>query len=336
MRARTLAVAAILLVAAAARAADRTPPSPTLGLPDVPVPTENPQSAEKIALGQQLFWDGRLSKSGKTSCFTCHQPTKGWADGQKLSRRDDGTMNTRHTPTLLNVAFAPTYYWDGRAPTLEKNVAAAWRGQMGLKDDAGATEIAGRIREIAGYAEQFRKVFNEAPTPDNIAKALASYLRTLLSGNSRYDRFEAGDAKAYTPAQARGAELFKTKAKCSLCHAGAMLTAYEFKNIGVGMDRPEPDPGRGKIDPSNPAMKGAFRVPTMRNVAKHPPYMHDGSLPTLDAVVAHFAKPPDSPQLDEKIRGGVQLTPAEKRDLIAFIKALDGSEPDGKKPQLPK
>ena len=129
----------------------------------------------------------------------------------------------------------------------------------------------------------------------------------------------------------------KSKAKCGLCHAGALLTAYEFKNIGIGMDKPEPDPGRGKVDAANPAMKGAFRVPTLRNVAKHPPYMHDGSLATLDAVVDYFAKPVDSPTLDEKIKGGVQLTAAEKKDLIEFIKALNGAEPAAaaKKPKLP-
>jgi cytochrome c peroxidase len=334
---RIATVAVTLCSAAAARAwADGERPSPTLGLPEVPVPAENPQTVEKIALGRQLFWDGRLSKSGKTSCFTCHQPKKGWADGQKLSRKDDGTMNTRHTPTLLNVAYATTFYWDGRSPTLEKQIGAAWRANMGLADAADAAEVAGKLRQIAGYQGQFQKVFGEGATPDNIAKALASYVRTLVSGNSRYDRFEAGDAQAYTAAQSRGAELFKTTAKCSLCHAGALHTAYEFKNIGIGMNRPDPDPGRGKVDPSNPRMQGAFRVPTLRNVAQHPPYMHDGSLPTLAAVVDYFASPHEHPQLDEKVRGGVQLTRAQKRDLVAFLEALDGAEPDGKKPKLPQ
>lgn len=313
-------------------------PSPVLGLPELLAPAENTQTPEKIALGHQLFWDGRLSKSGKTSCFTCHQPSMGWADGEKLSKKDDGTMNSRHTPTLLNAAFATKYYWDGRASTLEKQIGAAWRGQMGLKDDAGAAEIAEKLAEIPGYATSFQKVFNEGPSADNIAKALAAYVRTIVSGNSRNDRFEAGDAKALNAAQKRGAELFKTKAKCSLCHAGAMLTAYEFKNIGIGMDKPDPDLGRGKIEPDNPALKGAFRVPTLRNVSKHPPYTHDGSVRTLDDMVDYFAKPHDNPALDERIKGGVSLTAAEKKDLLAFINALDGTEPviAAKKPKLPK
>ncbi len=310
-------------------------PSPTLGLPDMQVPADNAQTPEKIELGHQLFWDPRLSKSGKMSCQTCHLPGKGWADGQKLSKKDDGSMNVRHTPTLLNAAFATSFYWDGRAPTLEKQIAAAWRGQMGPKDDAGAGEIAKKLAEVKGYKEQFTKVFNEDPSPDNVAKALAAYVRTLVSGNSKWDRHEAGDAKALSAGQKRGMELFRNKAKCGLCHAGASLTAYEFKNVGIGMDKPEPDPGRGKVEAANPAMKGAFRVPTMRNVTKHPPYMHDGSLATLKDVVAYFAKPNDNPTLDEKVKGGVELTAAETKDLLDYIKALDGSEPDGKKPKLP-
>src|SRR5262249_39103416 len=147
------------------------------------------------------------------------------------------------------------------------------------------------------------------------------------SGDSRLDRFEAGDAKALTVAEKRGLELFRGKAKCSLCHAGAPLSAYEFKNIGIGMDKTEPDLGRGKIEPNNPALKGAFPVPTPPRGARPPPYMHDGSLSTLDAVVEYFAKPVESPTLDEKIKGGVQLSAAEKKDLIELLKALDGSEP---------
>lgn len=311
-------------------------PNPTLGLPELTIPADNQQTPEKIALGRQLFWDGRLSRSGKTSCFTCHQPKKGWADGQALSKKDDGTMNTRHTPTMLNVAYATSFYWDGRAPTLEKQIAAAWRSQMGLKDDAGAAEIAQRLTGIKGYKDQFQTVFSQDPSPDNIVKALASYVRTLVSGNAPLDRFEAGDTRALTAAQKRGSELFKNKGKCSLCHAGALLTAYEFRNIGIGMEAPQPDIGRGKVEPNNPALKGAFRVPTLRNVAKHPPYMHNGQLANLDDVVLYFEKPTDNPQLDERLKGGVPLSAAERKDLVAFLKALNGSEPDGRAPKLPK
>jgi cytochrome c peroxidase len=338
MRTAALAFFCVSLAGAAAHAAGKA--NPTLGLPEVPVPADNPQTPEKIALGHQLFYDARLSKTGKTACVTCHPAQKGWADGEKLSKKDDGTMNTRHTPTLLNAAFGTSFYWDGRAPTLEKQIAAAWRSQMqtGPKDDAGAGEAAKKIGEVKGYKDQFQKVFGADPTPDNIAQALAAFVRTIVSGDSKLDRFEAGDQKALSAAQKRGLELFRGKAKCSLCHAGALLTAYEFKNIGIGMDKPEPDVGRGKVEATNPAVKGAFRVPTLRNVAKHPPYAHDGSLASLEAVVDYFAKPVDNPTLDEKIKGGVQLEPAEKKDLVELLKALNGSEPAeaAKKPKLPK
>lgn len=320
-----------LSFAGTAHAAETLP----AGLPEIPVPADNAQSPEKIALGKQLFYDTRLSKSGKTSCNTCHLPNKGWADGEKLSKKDDGSMNVRHTPTLLNVAYNTTYYWDGRAPTLEKQIAAAWRGQMGPKDDAGAGEIAKKLGEVKGYADAFQKVFKDAPSPDNIVKALASYTRTLVSGGSKLDKFEAGNDKALSAAEKRGLDLFRGKAKCSLCHAGALLTAWEFKNIGIGMTAPTPDPGRGKLDTTNPAMTGAFKVPSLRSVSKSAPYMHDGSLATLDAVLDYFAKPNENPHLDEKVKGGMPLSPAEKKDLIAFLKALDGTMPDAKKPKLP-
>jgi cytochrome c peroxidase len=321
--------------ALSARGAQAQDPLPQ-GLSELPVPADNPQTKEKVALGKQLFWDTRLSRSGKMSCQTCHQPGKGWADGQKLSKKDDGTMNVRHTPTMLNVAFNTTFYWDGRSPTLERTAAAAWRGQMGVKDDAGAVEIATKLAAVKGYAEQFQAVFSQEPNPDNVAKAMAAYIRTLLSAGNKLDRFEAGDATALNAAEKRGLELFRNKAKCSLCHAGALLTAWEFKNVGVGWDAPTPDPGRGKIDTANPAMVGAFKVPSLRSVSKHPPYMHDGSFPTLAAVVDHFTKLPADPKIDEKIRGGTPLTPAEKKDLLTFLKALDGKMPDAKAPRLPK
>jgi cytochrome c peroxidase len=316
-------------------AAKKAKENPTLGLPELTPPADNPQTPEKIALGRQLFWDARLSKSGKMSCHTCHLPEKGLADGQKLSTKDDGKVNTRHTPTLYNVGYQPHFYWDGRAATLEKQIAAAWKGQMGLGDDATAAEIAKKVGEIPGYKEQFTKVFTADATPDTVVKALAAYVRTLNSGNSAYDRAEAGDAKAYTDAQKRGFELYKGKAKCSLCHAGFALTAWEFKNIGIGMDKPTPDPGRGKVDAKDPKMVGAFKVPSLRNVAKSGPYMHDGRFDTLEQVVDYFAKPIENPTLDEKIKGGVQLTPDEKKDLIAWLQALTGSEPDPTAPKLP-
>jgi cytochrome c peroxidase len=307
-----------------------------LGLPELVTPEDNPQTPEKIALGKQLFYDARLSQSGKTACLTCHLPHKGWADGQAFSKKDDGTMNTRHTPTLLNVAWNTSNYWDGRAPTLEKTALAAWKNQMGVKDDAGAAEAAGRIAAVKGYAEPFQKVFGAAPTPDNIVKALASFMRTLVSGNSKLDRFEAGNLKALSAAEKRGLELFRNKAKCSLCHAGALLTAWEFKNIGIGMDKPRPDPGRAKVEPGNPMLVGAFKVPSLRSVSRSAPYMHDGGFTGLPGVVDYFAKPIDNPALDERIKGGVQLSPAEKKDLLAFLKALDGTMPDARKPKLPK
>lgn len=308
----------------------------SLGLEPVPVPADNPQTADKVSLGRQLFWDTRLSKSGKTACLSCHLPNKGWTDGLPLSKKDDGTMNTRHTPTMLNAAYSTTFYWDGRSPTLEKQIAAAWRGQMGVKDDAGAADVAKLIGGVAGYKDQFQKVFSEDPTPDNIVKALAAFVRTLVTGGSAYDRFEAGDKKALSAAAQRGLDLFRGEARCSLCHAGALLTGWEFRNIGIGMDQPTPDPGRAKVEPGKPELVGAFKVPSLREVTRSGPYMHDGRFAKLEQVIDYFAKPIENPALDPRLKGGIPLTPAQKKDLLAFLKALEGKLPDGRKPKLPK
>jgi cytochrome c peroxidase len=306
------------------------PPPPPQGLFEPPpAPADNAYSPEKVALGKQLFFDKRLSKDGSASCETCHLHEKSWTDGLALSTKVGGAVNTRHTPTLYNVAYLTTFYWDGRAPTLEAQIAAAWKGQMGADPAAIATALAA----VPGYAESFKKVFGEAPTGDNIPKALAAYLRTLLAGASAWDRYEAGDRAAVSEDAVAGYKLFTQKGQCVLCHMPPVYTDSLFHNIGLEAGKAEPDLGRGKIT-SNPRENGAFKTPTLRGVAKSAPYFHDGSAKTLEEAVRYMASggKPD-PNLDARLRP-TGLTDAEIKQLVAFLEALSPSD-TLEKPTLP-
>src|SRR5262249_34756878 len=221
-------------------------PKPDVGpLGEMAVPADNPMTPEKVELGKKLFFDTRLSKTGKMACVTCHLPEKGWADGEVLSTKFDGSMNTRHTPTLYNVGYYKQWYWDGRAATLEGQVTAAWRGQMGGDPDAVAMTLNG----IDAYKNDFQKAFNGPATADNIAKALATFVRTIKSENSPWDKYQNGDKSAVSEDVAKGFNVFSDsdKANCTLCHLPPLLTDTLFHNVGIGFDKPMPDLGRGKI-----------------------------------------------------------------------------------------
>src|SRR5215831_17883534 len=220
------------------------PPKPDIGpLGEMAIRADNPITPEKVELGKKLFFDTRLSKTGKMACETCHLPDKGWADGQTLSTRFDGTMNTRHTPTLYNVGYYKQWYWDGRAPTLEGQVTAAWRGQMGGDPDAVAMTLNG----IDAYKADFQKAFNGPATGDNIAKAIATFARTIKSENSPWDKSQQGDKTAISDDAAKGFVVFSDsdKANCTLCHLPPLFTDTLFHNVGIGFDKPMPDLGRG-------------------------------------------------------------------------------------------
>jgi cytochrome c peroxidase len=335
LRTRTLVFPLLLCLALSctgrsgeARPADAY--EPPLGLPEIKVPEDNPMTPEKIGLGKQLFFDRRLSKDGTASCETCHVHEKGWTDGLPLSKKVGGAMNTRHTPTLYNVAYLSLWYWDGRAATLEKQIEAAWKAQMG----ADPAEIAKRIAGVKGYAERFRAVFGSDPTPETIVKALATFVRTLNSGNSPWDRYERGDEKAVSPDAVKGYEVFTQKAQCSLCHAPPTYFDTLFHNVGIGMDRENPDLGRGAIT-KDPKDAGAFKTPGLRSVTKSAPYFHDGSVTTLEEAVRIMLRGgfPNA-NLDPKLKPH-KITDEEFRQLMAFLEALESDE-SFERPTLPE
>jgi cytochrome c peroxidase len=281
------------------------------------VPADNPLSAAKAELGKTLFFDTRLSSDGMMSCQTCHQHAMGWTDGLPFSTKVGGAVNTRNSPTLYNVGYQSLYYWDGRAESMEANVGAAWKGHMGGEDQDAVAQTLG---EIPGYATMFQEAFSEAPTGENIVKALTTFVRTLRSGDSAWDRGEASaDAKA-------GYDLFmdQEKAGCAQCHTLPLFTDMAFHNVGVGMG--SGDLGRGKdgLDPTKP---GAFKTPTLRSVTKTGPYFHDASVATLDEAVRFMVAGggADNPNRDELLKPA-DLTEEEILQLIAFIESLESTE----------
>lgn len=280
------------------------------------IPVDNPMTPEKAHLGKMLFFDKRLSKDGSMSCQTCHVHEKAWTDGIQFSTKVDGSKNTRNSPSLYNVGYQPYYYWDGRAPTMEKNVEAAWKGHMGGDPEAMAKTLAG----VPGYVAAFEAAFKSAPTGANIVAALTTFVRTLRSGDSPLDRGELSEAAK------RGQTVFMSR--CAACHTPPLYTDMLFHNIGVGDPK---DVGRLKVTPTDVASTGAFKTPSLRGAARSAPYFHDGSVPTLKEAVTIMANAGvDNEHLDPILKAFKASLPAptaqEIDDLVEFVKALDSSE----------
>jgi cytochrome c peroxidase len=301
------------------------------GLQDLPIvtPPDNALTAGRIALGKQLFFDPRLSRTKKMSCETCHVPEKGWTDGLALSPRFDGSMNTRHSPTLYGAAFYPDLYWDGRAKGLETQIMAAWRAQMGADPDA----IAKELEALPRYSEAFQKEYEGPPTGDRVVKALASFVRTIHAGDTPWDRAPQDAAAASKTAIGRGFQVFSTSG-CVLCHAPALFSDAQFHNIGIGADKVPPDMGRGKIlsdaaaknnqpvTPDIERLMGAFKTPSLRGVALSGPYFHDGSAKTLEEAVDLMLKGGIDNKSKDVLLKPQALTAEQRKDLMAFLTAL--------------
>jgi cytochrome c peroxidase len=279
------------------------------------IPEDNPLTPEKIALGKQLFWDKRWSRNGTDACVSCHDPNHGWADPRQFSSRFDGKPTPRHSPPLINRLFSDRQQWAGTRESLEDQAFKA--------SDQIPELLVSNLGAIPAYQEQFRRVFGTDVNAEGVAKAIAAYERTILSGNSVYDRFSAGDSGALSPAAQRGLVVFEGNARCVRCHAGFNFTDESFHNLGVGMNRENPDLGRHTVT-KNETDKGAFKTPTLRDVAVRPPYMHDGSLASLEDVVAFYNQDGlQNPWLSKEIQP-FNLTVEEQVDLVAFLTALTG------------
>lgn len=294
----------------------------------VPHPGGRRPSSAEIALGKTLFFETRLSSTNTVSCATCHQPDKGFSDGQRFSVGVAGTPLKRHTPHLYNLAWSRTLFWDGRASSLEEQALAPIRNaeEMGLAGDAAAV----KLRAIPSYAATFGEVFGKSGVSmSNIARALAAFERTLVSKDSPADRYAAGETTALSESAVRGRTLFFGRAMCSTCHGGPNFTDGLFHNTGVMGE----DAGRAAFDRVGEfqmrpypffQMRRAFKTPGLRNVALTAPYQHDGSEASLEEVVSFYNKGGRDPQSYGKaldIRP-LNLTEGDLKDLVAFLEGL--------------
>jgi cytochrome c peroxidase len=302
-------------------------------MPAVPVPPDNPQTDAKVRLGAQLYFDTRLSADNTISCATCHDPRTGWANPHPTDTGIRGQVGGRNSGTVINSGQMRFQFWDGREPSLEGQAV----GPIHNPIEMGETHenVVRKLNEMPGYREQFQTVFGRDADIDGIAKAIAAFERTIVSGPSPYDLYVMGDKTAMSPAAVRGMHLFNGKGHCTPCHSGPMFSDQSFHNLGVGMDAEKPDLGR--FDKTkNPADSGRFKTPTLRNIAQTPPYLHDGSAKTLMDVmdVYNMGGTPNA-YLDPLVLP-LNLTARERADLVAFMEALTGPVAEVKIPTFPE
>lgn len=340
-----------------------------LGLPPTPIPANNPQTPDKIKLGKKLFNDQRFSSTGKVSCATCHDASKAFTDSPLRTSEGVGKLTgTRNAPTVVNSAYMNTLFWDGRSPDLEDQSQHPIINpvEMGLKSHDPVLKI---VRTDPEYQASFKAVFNKSGkkiTMKEVKQAIASFERTVISGNSPFDRWRYGGEKtAMSPAQIRGFQVFVGQGRCVSCHVveqtQALFTDNRFHNIGIGIntiqkdvprlageflkakaqgtnvdiavltDKKVSELGRFAVTEEFVAM-GAFKTPTLRNIAATAPYMHDGSLETLKDVVIHYDNggiTRKTDRVNDFISGGIRpldLSKQQISDLVEFMEALTSPE----------
>ena len=289
------------------------------------VPKDNPMSADVVDLGKTLFFDKRLSADDTISCATCHRPDYAYAEPERVSTGVGGKKGGRNAPAIINRAFGKRHFWDGRARSLEEQALGPVMNpiEMGVADMG---LLVGKLNAIDGYREWFQRLFGTDVTAEGMARAIASFERTIVSGHSAFDiYYYEGEVEALTEAQKRGLKLFKGKAKCTTCHAGFNLTEDGFHNLGVGWDGESVDLGRYLVT-GNMGDIGKFKTPTLRDVTRTAPYMHDGSIATLREVIDFYNDGGIyNPFLDREVsRLGLKVD--EKEDLVEFLRSLESTE----------
>lgn len=288
------------------------------GFPAFTAPEDNVPTAPRIALGRRLFYDTRLSRTNDISCSSCHVQEHAFADPNRVSAGVDGSMGTRNAPALVNLAWGKSFFWHGGAASLEVQAVGPIKNPVEMDMTLG--EVAARLADDTSLSKAFQQAYREAASESTITRALASFGRSLVSGNSPYDRYVAGDEAALGEAALRGKALFEgDRAACFHCHVAFNFTNNAYRNNGSVAD--DPDEGRREVTQKDSDL-GKFKVPTLRNVAVSAPYMHDGSLATLDDVIdAYVAGGRGHPNTDPTIQP-LDLTSDEKADLRAFLEAL--------------
>ena len=286
------------------------------------IPADNPMTKDKIELGRLLYFDVRLSADNTVACATCHSPAMAFTDNLPVFTGINGQRGTRSSPTVINRAFTYEQFWDGRALSLEEQA----KGPLVAAKEMGNPShdvVIEKLKKIKGYREWFKKVFDKEVNIDDLAKAIAAYERTVISGNSPLDRYNMGDEQALTESAKRGLVVFKEKARCNQCHSGANFSDEMFHNVGIGWDSNNIDLGRYSVT-KEPLDLSAFKTPTLREVSRTAPYMHNGRFATLEEVVDFYDKGGEpNPFLDRLIKK-LDLKKQDKIDLVAFLKSLEG------------
>ncbi|MDX1453314.1 MAG: cytochrome c peroxidase [Oleiphilaceae bacterium] len=300
---------------------------------EIPYPSDNPYSEQKAQLGKMLFFDPRLSASGSQSCATCHNPSFHWVDGLPQSVGHEHKKLARKSQALLNLAWDELFFWDGRAKSLEEQVIQPIESveEMGMD----MLQLLQTLQSIPGYQSAFAQAFPDqqpAMSKDTMAKALATYVRSIVSGTAPFDRWIAGDDNAISETAKKGFELFNGKANCSACHAEWNFSDGSFHDIGLKTD----DPGRARILPNVSSMQHAFKTVGLRNIAERAPYMHNGSLATLADVVAHYNNGfIQRESLSVEIEP-LNLSRQEQHALVAFLETLTSQDAPVSLPVLPR
>ena len=302
-------------------------PEMPLGLDDeaFKVPADNPITKEKVELGRLLFFDKRLSANNTIACASCHIPALAFTDGQPVSTGINSQQGGRSAPTTINRGFSTAQFWDGRAATLEDQSIGPFANLI-EHGFASHDELIKKINSIKGYKKLFSDVYGKKKlTKENVGRAIAAFQRTLISGNSPFDRFDYdGDQKAISESAKRGKNLFFDKARCNLCHMGTNFSDEKFHNIGIGWDDSDTlDLGRYRVS-KNEKDLGAFKTPTLREITKTAPYMHDGRFATLEDVIKHYNKGGvKNPFLDNQVIP-LNLSDSEIKDLLSMLRSLEG------------
>ena len=299
---------------------------------EIPFPEENPYSEEKERLGKMLFFDPRLSRAGMQSCASCHNPSFAWGDGLPKGVGDGMKELKRRTPTILNAAWGEIFMWDGRKDTLEEQALGPIEAdvEMNLPID----KLLERLNGIKEYKELFAAAFPQNPeiSADNIAMAIATYERTVVSGKAPFDRWIEGEEGAISEAAKRGFALFNTKGQCMQCHSSWRFSDDSFHDIGL----PDADIGRAEFLPDLEKMQHAFKTPGLRNIDRRGPFMHDGSLADLRAVIVHYNDGGvDRPSRSNEIKP-LGLNDREINDLVAFLETLTSDDPPISLTALPR
>lgn len=307
-----------------------------LGLPPIPIPADNPPTAETIALGRRLYYDPQLSVDGTISCASCHAPQFAFSDEHPVSFGVGKKTGNRHAPTVINSAYCPLQFWDGRAPSLEEQAKGPMANPVEMAHSLDG--VVKRLQADPKYVALFKSAWGTEPINiDMVAKSIASFERTVIAGDSPFDRFYYGhDKKALSPAAQRGLKLFTDpkKANCEVCHSigktSALFTDNKFHNLGVGADLQGKlnDVGRFSQTKKDEDM-GCFKTPTLRNLEHRAPFMHDGSFPTVKDALAHYIGGGNkNDHLDKEIHALDFLSFDERDDLLQFLDSLNGKLPE--------